>query len=681
MSRPIDRPGDRGGASLDRSTVPGPKNRRGGTEPAGFDPSAKVVGMAAMGRGRIPESDIQAIRERTPIEEIVGDYVQLKPAGADSLKGLSPFKDERTPSFHVRPNRGYFHCFSSGEGGDVYSFLMKMEHISFPEAVEVCAEKIGYQINYQGGGTGRREEPGTRQRLIAANKAAHAFYREQLETPQAAKAREFLMARGFSVDHAHQFECGYAPEGWDTLTKHLLRKGFDFKELEAAGLSSMGRRGPIDKFHRRLLWPIKNLSGDVIGFGARKLFDDDKMGKYMNTQDTLLYNKSKVLFGLDTAKKDIARGHQAVVVEGYTDVMAMHAAGVTTAVASCGTAFGSDHLQTLRRLMLDDNYFRGELIYTFDGDEAGQKAAMRAFEGDQKFTGQSFVAAAPEGMDPCDLRLAKGDAAVRDLVASRVPMFEFVIRAMLADYPLDTVEGRLQALRRTVPVVAGIRDRVLQGEYARLLSGWVGWDDPGEVLQQVRDEARKPKKVEKQPLRAKRFGSDQSQPVRDEAPALVLPNSRDPRLWPERESLKIALQYPELAGSYFDGLAEDTFTHEAYRTIKQAIARAGGCERAYEGVDWLSAVAEAMPDLVGRSLVSELVVEELPIDAENLNGYVDSVLSKLQEARVGNQIAQLKGQLQRMRPSDDELAYNSLFADLVALEQARRELNDRALRG
>lgn len=635
--------------------------------------------MAALGKGRIPESDVQAIRERTAIEEIVGDYVQLKPAGADSLKGLSPFQDERTPSFHVRPQRGYFHCFSSGEGGDVYSFLMKMEHISFPEAVEVCADRIGYAINYQGGGTGRREEPGTRKRLIAANKAAHAFYREQLETPDAATAREFLMARGFSVDHAHHFECGYAPGGWDTLTKHLMKKGFDFKELEAAGLSSMGRRGPIDKFHRRLLWPIKNLSGDVIGFGARKLFDDDKMGKYMNTQDTLLYNKSKVLFGLDTAKKDIAKGHQAVVVEGYTDVMAMHAAGVTTAVASCGTSFGDDHLQTLRRLMLDDNYFRGELIYTFDGDEAGQKAAMRAFAGDQKFTGQSFVAAAPEGMDPCDLRLQKGDAAVRDLVASREPMFEFVIRAMLEDYHLDTVEGRLQALRRTVPVVAGIRDRVLRGEYARLLSGWVGWGDPGEVLQQVRDEARKPKPEEK-PLRARRFAAEQSQPVQQES-TLVLPDRRDPRLWPERESLKLALQYPELAGSYFDGLAAETYTNEAYRLVKTAISRSGGCEQAREGVDWLSAVAEAMPDLTGRSLVSELAVEDIQVDPEDLEGYVDSVLSRLQEARVGNQIAQLKGQLQRMRPSEDELAYNSLFADLVALEQARRELNDRALRG
>lgn len=641
--------------------------------------SRRGARVFTMTKGRIPESDIQAIRERTPIEEIVGDYVQLKSAGADSLKGLSPFKDEKTPSFHVRPNRGYYHCFSTGKGGDVYSFLMEMEHISFPEAVEVCAEKIGYQINYQGGGPGRREEPGTRQRLVAANKAAHQFYREQLETPEAQPGRDFLLQRGFSQEHIYHFECGYAPAGWDTLTKHLLKKGFEFKELEAAGLSKMGRRGPIDQFQRRLLWPIKNLSGDVIGFGARKLFDDDKMGKYMNTPETLLYKKSKVLFGLDTAKRAIAQSHQAVVVEGYTDVMAMYAAGINTAVASCGTAFGDEHLQMLRRLMLDDNYFRGELIYTFDGDEAGQKAAMRAFEGDQKFTGQSYVAVAPKGMDPCDLRLERGDAAVRDLVASRIPMFEFVIQSIISEYPLDTVEGRLNALRRAVPIVAGIRDRTLQSEYARLLAGWVGWPDPAEVLQQVHEEVRRPKPQKRQ-MRATRFDA---QNLEDQStrPQMVMPDPRNPALWQERESLKIALQHPELAGSYFDGLAVDCFTNPAYRMVRDAITAAGGCEQATGGVDWLPRVSENMADILGTSLVSELAMELIEVEAQDLESYTDGVLSRLQETRVGNQIAVLKSQLQRMRPSDDEQAYNSLFSDLVALEQARRELMARAFRG
>ena len=640
-----------------------------------------------MARGRIPDSDIQAIRERAPIDEIVGEYVQLKPAGYDSLKGLSPFKDEKTPSFHVRPQRGYYHCFSTGKGGDVFSFLMEMEQVSFPEAVEAVAQKIGYHINYQGGSTGARDEkPGTRRRLIAANKAAHEFYRQQLETPQAAAGREFLLDRGFSKEIIYEFECGYAPEGWDTATKHLLRMGFSFEELEAAGISKMGKRGPIDRFHRRLLWPIKDLSGNVIGFGARKLYDDDKLGKYMNTPETMLYHKSKVLFGLDLAKRNIAEQHQAVVVEGYTDVMAMYAAGVKTAVASCGTAFGPDHLQVLRRLMLDDSYFHGELIYTFDGDEAGQKAAMRAFEGEQKFTGQSFVSVAPDGMDPCDLRLERGDAAVRDLVADRIPMFEFVIRSVISEFSIDSAEGRLQALRRAVPVVAQIRDQPLQREYARRLAGWVGWPDPEEVLHQVRQEARRPKK-EQRP----RFASleqTSSVPAQTNAPVMHIPGPREPHLWPQREALKLALQYPQIAGSYFDGITEDAYSNEAYRTIRRAISTLGGVTAGAEqpGVEWLAAVAGEMPDLMARNFVSELAVEPIKLGETgnpdtDLEAYADSVLSRLQEARVGDQVAQLKAQLGRMRPSDDEESYNSLFADLVALEQARRELNDRAFRG
>ncbi|WP_273407210.1 DNA primase [Corynebacterium ureicelerivorans] len=640
-----------------------------------------------MARGRIPDSDIEAIRQRASLDEIVGEYVQLKPAGHDSLKGLSPFKDERTPSFHVRPAHGYYHCFSTGKGGDVFSFMMEMEQLTFPEAVEAVADHIGYHINYQGGSTGARQvDRGTRQRLLAANKAAHDYFREQLETADAAPARDMLLSRGFSRELIYDFECGYAPRGWDPMTKHLLRKGFEVQELIDAGLSSMGKRGPIDKFRGRLIWPIKDTAGNVIGFGARKLFEDDPLGKYINTQDTLLYHKSKVLFGIDKAKKNIAEKHQTVVVEGYTDVMAMHAAGVDTAVATCGTAFGGDHMSLIRRLMLDDSFFRGELIYTFDGDEAGQKAAMRAFETDAEFGAQSFVAVAPDGMDPCDLRLARGDSAVRDLVASRVPVYEFVIESLLQDYSLDSAEGRVQALRRTVPVVATISDRVLQQEYARRLAGWVGWPNPDEVLEQVRAEAKKPKKQKRTPKAEVRDPAAAAGPDASGAQSEILipPRPDDPVLWPQREALKIALQHPAAAGNYFDGINPDAFTHDAYHQVREAITAAGGCARA--GADnpadesnFLAAVAGEMRDYAGRNFVSELAVE--PIHADDLYEYADSVLSRLQETRVGQQIAQLKSQLQRMRPSDDEVAYKALFSDLVALEQARRDLNDRAFRG
>ncbi|OBI23016.1 DNA primase, partial [Mycobacterium sp. E2462] len=389
------------------------------TSPAGSRYPTPREGDGARGadgrtRGRVPDRDIAAIRERVRIDEVVGDYVQLRRAGADSLKGLCPFHDEKSPSFHVRPNHGHFHCFGCGEGGDVYAFIQKIEHVSFVEAVELLADRIGHTINYTGPATSVQRDRGSRTRLITANAAAAEFYAAALETPEAAPARQYLTERNFDADAARQFGCGYAPSGWDSLTKHLIRKGFEFKELEAAGLSRQGRRGPMDRFHRRLLWPIRTSAGEVIGFGARRLYDDDPMeAKYINTPETLLYKKSSVMFGIDLAKRDIARGHQAVVVEGYTDVMAMHLSGVTTAVASCGTAFGDDHLAMLRRLMMDDSFFRGELIYVFDGDAAGRAAALKAFDGEQNLAGQSFVAVAPDGMDPCDLRLRSGDGALR----------------------------------------------------------------------------------------------------------------------------------------------------------------------------------------------------------------------------------------------------------------------------
>ncbi|RBA29633.1 DNA primase [Dietzia maris] len=667
--------------------------------------------------GRIPEQDIAAIRERTRIEEIVGEYVALKPGGADSLKGLSPFKDEKTPSFHVRPQHGYFHCFSTGEGGDVFAFLMKMEHISFVEAVEQLADRLGYRISYEGGGQVIQRDRGTRSRLAQANAAAQKFYAERLaQDPEAETARTFLTDRGFDMAQAQHFGCGYAPAGWDTMSKHLMRQGFEPKELEAAGLSKTSSRGTlIDRFHRRLLWPIRNLGGEVIGFGARKLFEDDTLGKYMNTPETMLYKKSQVLFGLDLSKREIASQRRAVVVEGYTDVMAMHAAGVTTAVAACGTAFGEDHLSTLRRLMLDDNYFRGEIIYTFDGDEAGKKAALRAFSGDQQFSGRTFVAVAPPGTDPCDLRQNKGDAAVRDLVSARVPMFEFAIRSMLEDYDLDHAEGRVEALRRTVPVVADIRDSTLRDEYARQLAGWVGWDDPATVVRRVREEARKKgrarsagsgpglrKRAPGGPGGGARPGWDAAErgggagrgrggydddeaSGRDalqapEAPRGVpIPAAADPVLWPQREAVKAALQYPGLAGPLFDSLPEECYTHPAYATIAQALSKAGGCAAGKSGANWVSEVSEGLGDDGLRRLVGSLAVETLRVSEEALPRYISGVLARLQEVWVSGQIADLKSKVQRMSPAEDPEGYSALFGDLVALEEYRRGLLNQAV--
>ncbi|OCB53935.1 DNA primase [Mycobacterium vulneris] len=623
--------------------------------------------------GRISDRDIAAIREKVRIEDVVGDYVQLRRAGADSMKGLCPFHDEKSPSFHVRPNHGHFHCFGCGEGGDVYAFIQKIEHVSFVEAVELLADRVNYTVTYTGSSTTNvQRDRGSRSRLLAANAAAQEFYAEALTSDEAAEARKYLTERNFDAAAAAQFGCGFAPSGWDTLTKHLLRKGFEFKELEAAGLSREGKRGPMDRFHRRLLWPIRVSSGETIGFGARRLFDDDQnQAKYVNTPETVLYKKSQVLFGLDRAKRDIAKGHQAVVVEGYTDVMAMHLAGVTTAVASCGTAFGEQHLSMLRRLMMDDNFFRGELIYVFDGDAAGQAAAVKAFEGEQNLSGQSFVAVAPDGMDPCDLRLRSGDGAVRDLVARRTPLFEFVIRSALAEHDLDSAEGRVAALRRCVPMAARIKDQTLRDEYARQLAGWVGWDNVAQVLGRVREEASGGRKdSRRQPA---------GRQARPAAAPVPRPDPADPTLWPQREALKAALQYPAISGPVFDSLTVESFTHPGYAAVRSAIEASGGMAAGKSGAQWIEAVREQTTSPAAASLVNELGVEAINVeDDEQLPRYISGVLARLQEVWVGRQIAEVKSKLQRMSPVEQGDEYHALFGDLVAMESYRRSLLEQA---
>jgi DNA primase len=623
--------------------------------------------------GRISDRDIAAIREKVRIEDVVGDYVQLRRAGADSMKGLCPFHDEKSPSFHVRPNHGHFHCFGCGEGGDVYAFIQKIEHVSFVEAVELLADRVGYTVTYTGSSTTNvQRDRGSRSRLLAANAAAQEFYAQALASDEAAEARKYLTERNFDAAVAAQFGCGFAPSGWDQLTKHLLRKGFEFKELEAAGLSREGKRGPMDRFHRRLLWPIRVSSGETIGFGARRLFDDDQnQAKYVNTPETVLYKKSQVLFGLDRAKRDIAKGHQAVVVEGYTDVMAMHLAGVTTAVASCGTAFGEQHLSMLRRLMMDDNFFRGELIYVFDGDAAGRAAAVKAFEGEQNLSGQSFVAVAADGMDPCDLRLRSGDAALRDLVARRTPLFEFVIRSALAEHDLDSAEGRVAALRRCVPMAARIKDQTLRDEYARQLAGWVGWDNVAQVIGRVREEASGGRKdARRSPSRP------QNRPA---AAPVQRPDPSDPTLWPQREALKAGLQYPAIAGPVFDSLTVESFTHPGYAVVHAAIEAAGGAASGKSGAQWIEAVREQSSSPAAASLINELGVEAINVeDDEQLPRYISSVLARLQEVWVGRQIAEVKSKLQRMSPVEQGDEYHALFGDLVAMESYRRSLLEQA---
>ena len=436
--------------------------------------------------GRIRDEDIALVRERSPVEEVVGEYLQLRSAGGGSLKGLCPFHDEKTPSFNVTPSRGLWYCFSCTEGGDVIRFVQRIDNLSFAEAVERLAARAGIDLRYEQGGHVPGQEHTQRRRMIEAHRAAAEYFSARLASPQAGAARDFLASRGFEQADAARFGVGYAPAEWDALTRHLRGRGFTDAELLRGGLARPGRRGPVDMFRNRLIWPIRDLTGDVIAFGARKLEEGEDGPKYLNTPETPLFRKSSVLYGADLAKRDISQRRQAVIVEGYTDVMACHLSGITTAVATSGTSFGEGHIKILRRLLLDSDKFRGEVILTFDGDAAGQKAVERAEKFDSDFVTQMMCTVQPDGLDPCDLRLKHGEAAVRDLIAQRVPVYEFAIRSELRKHNLDTNEGRLAALDAAAAIVGRIKDYGLRDRYAVSLDRWLGMMDESFVLARVR---------------------------------------------------------------------------------------------------------------------------------------------------------------------------------------------------
>lgn len=676
--------------------------------------------------GLIKREDIDEVRQRTDIKEIVDGYVTLKSAGIGSFKGLCPFHDERSPSFHVRPQVGSYHCFGCGEGGDVISFVQKMDHSTFSETVEKLAHRINFTLRYEDGGTGpRREDVGKRQRLLDAHKIAAEFFREQLLTPGGATGRQFLSGRGFDQAAADHFGVGYAPQGWDALLKHLTGRGFTQDELKLTGMFSEGNRGIYDRFRGRLIWPIRDIAGDTVGFGARKLYEDDPGPKYLNTPETTLYKKSQVLYGIDLAKRDIARNRQLVVVEGYTDVMACHLAGIGTAVATCGTAFGTDHIKIARRLLSDDGT-GGEVIFTFDGDAAGQKAALRAFDEDQRFIAQTFVAVEPNGADPCDLRLNRGEAAVRDLIGSRRPLFEFAIKATLKKFDLNTVEGRVQALRASAPVVAQIRDSAMRPAYSRELAGWLGME-VDEVLRAVSGAAKRLREQQQEgadagngqarpgtpqqtlqggsgqqgkagqdrypgqrgrsgqfsqrqpdsrqypadPYESSPRGSGSDNPV--PAPALTRPDPRDPVARMEREALEVALQQPGL----LDAGQWQSFTEVRFRTPAHALVhdavRAAGFAGATPS-QWVESVRQEVPEEL-RPLVSELAVTPLPAHNDDaLKSYCKGILNRLFDLQITQLKAEKMGQLQRMDPSADPELFQQLNRELMELEMQRRAL-------
>ena len=686
--------------------------------------------------GLIRKEDIDEVRARTDIREIIEGYVSLKSAGIGTFKGLCPFHDERTPSFNVRPQVGSYHCFGCGESGDVYSFVMAMEHTSFVETVERLAARIGYTLHYEGGKPGDRYEAGMRRRLLDAHKIAAEFFERNLYSPDAQEAQRFLGARGFDPAATRHFGVGYAPRGWDHLLKHLRSQGFTDEELMATGMFSEGNRGLYDRFRGRIIWPIRTIAGETIGFGARRLFDDDQGPKYLNTPETQLYKKSQVLYGIDLAKREMTKKKQVVIVEGYTDVMAAHLAGITTAVATCGTAFGPGHIKMVRRMITDDGS-GGEVIFTFDGDAAGQKAAMAAFQEDQRFVAQTFVAVAEDGMDPCDLRLHKGDAAVRSLIASRRPLFEFAIDTTLAKYDLATLEGRVLAMRAIAPIIAGIKDRDLRPAYMRKVSGQLGLE-LDEIQRAVAYAQNHPKlsrtqqaeatvaapryeHLNESPQGAPGYAGAQGavyadapydpaydapppedyaapsayagynaaahppssiQPAAPQpeatAPAVeefLAPDPSDPVARLEKAALEIALQHPELISvEQWRTLATVQFRYRTHREVAAGIIHAATVMAPTPGIEWINCVRSGAVEGV-HPAIAELAVSPLPVSStERLPGFVTGALNALFEQQIARQKSDLMMRLEQLSTNPDDEEFETVQRQLLELEMRRRQL-------
>jgi DNA primase len=625
--------------------------------------------------GRINDDDVKAVRDAVPIDAVVSEYLQLRNAGGGNLKGLCPFHDEKSPSFQVSPSKGFFHCFGCQEGGDTITFVMKIDHLSFSEAVERLAGQAGITLRYEEGGYNPSHQRGERIRLVEAHKVAAQFYVDQLESPEAEIGRRFLAERGFDQAAAAHFGVGYSPAGWDHLTRFLRGKGFTDKELTLSGLSQEGRRGPIDRFRGRLMWPIRDIGGEVVGFGARRLREDDNGPKYLNTPETPIYKKSQVLYGIDLAKKEIAKSSRAVVVEGYTDVMACHLAGVPTAIATCGTAFGNDHIKILRRLLMDNGSAR--VIFTFDGDAAGQKAALRAFEDDQKFAAETYIAIAPDNMDPCDLRLAKGDEAVADLVEPRTPLFEFALRQIVSRYDLETPAGRASALDEAAPVVARIKNSASQHEVAVQLAGMLGILDTQFVVKRVAQLARWARdRGGKGPAPARAGGPGMAAAPAPAfgGPALTL---RNPVYATERELLKLALQHPHLVSPAFDAYGIDEFTAAPYAAVRLAVLEAGGAEQGIQDPHaYLVAVREAAPDDAVRAMVTELAVEAIHRKTVD-EAYAGDQLVTVRRRAVDRRIRDVQGTLTRLGNGGDPAQLASVQNELWVLQQYGQALREK----
>ena len=633
--------------------------------------------------GMILKEDIEKVRATADLYDIVSATVSLKPSGTGAYAGLCPFHDEKTPSFSVRPALGVWHCFGCGLGGDVFGYVEHQENVDFRDAVELLADKYHIELHYDQSNAKKEHTGSKRARLLEANEAAQEFFVSQLMTKDALAARKLLDGRNFSQADCQRFGCGYAPQGWDNLVRYLAGKGFTQQEMLDAGLARQGQHGVYDYFRGRVTWPIRDSTGRALGFGARKLYEDDSIGaKYINTPDTALYRKNQVLYGIDMAKAAIVKKRQVVIVEGYTDVMAMHLAGVDTAIATCGTAFGAEHAKIVRRLIADDSLgavqligplkvdgqqLSSRIVFTFDGDAAGQKAAIHAFGLDAAFSTQAFVAVADDNLDPCDLRIKRGNEAVRALIANAEPLYDFVIKTAIGRFDTTYTTGQMGAVKAVAPLIAQIRDRSLLDLYSRKAVRQIGVDL--DIMQREVRDARRKLNVRDEDAYApkRRFAANAAaaEPRMEQGVnPYANPSARkalehrdaaeqsyyridDAVFICEQQFMATLIQVPlAVDPTLFASLTLSSFMTPVFRTLFQAIAAAGGLPSTDtpQGL-WMHNLTKAGGPML-ESVINELAVMQLPLPPSDAD-----------TERASQQSQEINVQLRK--PTDDERRYAS----------------------
>lgn len=611
--------------------------------------------MIFMNSGKIDPNDISNLRSRAPIEDIIGQYVTLKRAGSN-LSGLCPFHDESTPSFSVSPDRGLFHCFGCQESGDVYTFLQKIDEMSFVESVEAVANKVGYTLTYVG--NHNPERASARKRLIQAHEKAVKLYSDSFASlPATHASRTYLAERNFTEDDISLFSIGYSPDEWTFLVDALIKEGFSLDELVEAGLATRSKNGKVfDRFRGRLMWPIFSTSNDPIGFGARRLTEDKNEAKWLNTSETPIYHKSEVLYGIHTARKAITSQQQVVIVEGYGDVMACHLSGIPTAVATSGTAFGTGHVRVLKRLLRDNDY-QSSIVFTFDGDEAGINAARRSFPIVNQMAARALVAIAPDGKDPLDLRNDSGAAALKKLVDDAVPLIEFVLQDAINKYDIAQPEQRITAVRAACEYLHQIKDVAMLDLYVRKTAGWVGLPESS-VSSTLNSFAKNRQSQENS--RAIFASNTESTDAEESPQQKSLPDPRDPKLWNERELLKLLLQADLV--SYVD-LYPDAFSNDFYRKLFEAwYALELNTRSPYEQLK------DSVDDTI-LPLLNALVVEPKQVTGENTEN-IESLAGRVLSDHLLLKISGLKAQLSNSQPEES----GNIMKQITALQKTIRDI-------